>query len=102
MKQIPIEEIIIDAENRLLIRPEFGPGDNYEYIYRDASGVTWIAQLGCLGAREPEKWNHFNLFRQIILAVQGEYGELLLVTLETKWSNVPSALESEIKEWKQK
>jgi len=61
-----------------------------------------IAQLGCLGAREPEKWNHFDLFRQIILAVQGEYGELLLVTLETKWSNIPSALESEIKEWKQK
>lgn len=102
MKQIPIDEIVIDAENRLLIRPKFGLGDNYEYIYRDASGVTWIAQIGCLGAREPEKWNHFDLFRQIILAVQGEYGEQLLITLETKWSNVPPVLESEIKEWKQK
>ncbi len=55
-----------------------------------------------IGRKKPEKWNHFDLFRQIILAVQGEYGELLVVTPETKWSNVPSVLERELKDWRQK
>jgi len=100
MKQTPIEEIKIDEENRLLIRPKIRPDQNFEYIYRDASGVTWIDKVRCLGAREPDKWNHFDLFKQIIFAVHGEYGELLVVTSETKWLNIPTALESEIREWK--
>ena len=100
MKQIPIEEIVIDTENRLLIRPKLGPEDNYEYIYRDASGVTWIEKQRCLGASEPERWNHFDIFRQIIMAVRGEYGELLAVTSETKWTNIPTALKHEIQYWR--
>lgn len=101
MKETPIEEIKIDEENRLLVRPKMRPAQTYEYIYRDASGVTWIDKVRCLGAIEPDKWNHFDLFKQVILAVQGEYGELLVVTPETKWSNVPSTLEGEIRVWKQ-
>ncbi len=99
MKKTPIEEIKIDEENRLLIRPRLE--HDYQYIYRDASGVTWIEELRCLSAREPAKWNHFDLFKQIVSAVQREYGEMLVVTSETKWINIPSTLEREVLERQQ-
>lgn len=100
MKEIEIEEIKIDEENRLLVRPKISPDYSYEYIYRDASGITWINKARSLAAREPEKWNHFDLFKQIIAAVQSEYGDFLQVSVDTRWVNIPTALATQIREWK--
>ena len=102
VKGIEIEEIKIDEENRLSIHPKFNPDYSYEYIYRDTSGVTWINMARCLAAREPEKWDHFDLYKQIILAARSEYGDQLVVSPETRWLNISDAPAVQIREWKRR
>lgn len=97
LRSVSIEEIAIDAENRLLVRPLLMPSENFAHIYRDASGVAWIENVRSLGAREPQKWTHVELFKQILAAVRNEYGNSLVLTPKTRWSNVPDQLQSELR-----
>ena len=91
-ERVAIEEVGIDAAGYLFLRPSLDPKENYEFIWRDASGVRWNEQLRALHAAEPSRWEHFELYKQILKAVRSEYGELLVLTPATRFTQVPTDL----------
>jgi len=88
-----IIEIGIDEKERLFVKPQ---GENFEFIYRDASGVSWDNIERFLYSPKPKELTYFDWFRQILLATKGEYGCELKLTSETKWTNIPEELKNQI------
>jgi hypothetical protein len=88
-----IIEIGIDDKERLFVKPQT---QEFEFIYRDASGVNWDTKGRFLFSPKPTKMNYFDWFRQIILATKGEYGCELKVTSDTNWTNIPDELKNQI------
>lgn len=88
-----IIEIGIDDKERLFVKPQT---EEFEFIYRDASGVNWDTKGGFLFSPKPTEMNYFDWFRQIILATKGEYGCELKVTSDTNWTNIPDELRNQI------
>jgi hypothetical protein len=92
----PIEEIGLDAQGHLFIRPAGASSEEFSYIYRDASGIRWNTTLRTLQAYEPERWEATALYRQMIAAVRREYGVLLVIKPSTRWSGVSDELRAAI------
>ncbi len=88
-----IIEIGIDDKERLFVKPQ---SEQFEFIYRDASGVSWDNKGRFLYSPKPTEMTYFDWFRQIILATKGEYGCELKVTSETNWTNIPDELKNQI------
>ena len=88
-----ILEIGIDEKECLFIKPQT---EQFEFIYRDASGVDWDDKEKFLYSPKPSELSYFDWFRQIILATKGEYGCELKITSETKWTNIPDKLKTQI------
>ena len=88
-----ILEIGIDDKERLFVKPKT---ENFEFIYRDASGVNWDINGQFLYSPKPTEMTYFDWFRQIILATKGEYGCELKITSETNWTNIPNELKNQI------
>jgi integron cassette Hfx-like protein len=97
---VAIQEIGLDQEGRLYVRPSMNPADDFEHIYRTASGIRWDGQLRTLHAYEPHRWDSLKLYKEICRAVEGEYGVRLIVTNATIWQNVPDTLEVSIRAMK--
>ena len=88
----PIEEIGLDDNGYLFVRPETTSDDEYAYIWRDASGITWNSQARALHAVEPARWAALALYQQIVSAAHREYGVKLRITANTEWSRIPTDL----------
>ncbi|MCU0345795.1 MAG: hypothetical protein MUC59_02550 [Saprospiraceae bacterium] len=88
-----ILEIGIDDKERLFVKPQT---QQFEFIYRDASGISWDNKERFLYSPKPIELTHFDWFRQILLATKGEYGCELKVTSETKWTNISEELKNKI------
>jgi len=88
-----ILEIGIDNKERLFVKPQT---EQFEFIYRDASGISWDNKERFLYSPKPIEWTYFDWFRQILLATKGEYGCELKVTSETKWTNISEELKNQI------
>jgi Integron Cassette Protein Hfx_Cass5 len=84
-----VAEIGIDEAGRLLVRPQ---GETFEHIYRCAMEVHWDQDLACLFVPKPRKWSYVDWYRQIVAAVRAEYGRDLVVSGNTRWTNVPADL----------
>jgi hypothetical protein len=86
--RVPIAEVAIDSSGAIAITPRIAPTEDFEQIYRAAMGVRWQPNLRALVPYEtqgatPEWW-----FRQIVSAVHSEYGQVLELQPDTKWTNV--------------
>lgn len=88
-----ILEIGIDDKERLFVKPQT---EQFEFIYRDASGISWDDKEKFLYSPKQGELTYFDWFRQIILATKGEYGCELKITNETKWTNIPAELKIQI------
>lgn len=88
-----IFEIGIDKQERLFIKPET---QTFEYIYRAAAEVGWDNKAKVLFSPMPRVWNYYMWYRHIIDIVKNEYGCILNVTVETKWTNIPHELKEQI------
>lgn len=88
-----IKEIGIDNKERLFVVPQT---EQFEFIYRDASGVGWDDKGRFLYSPKPKELTYFEWYRQIILATKGEYGCELKVTNETVWTNISNELKDQI------
>lgn len=88
-----ILEIDIDDKERLFIKPQV---EQFEFIYRDASGVNWDNTEKVLYSPKPNELTYFDWFRQILLATNGEYGCVLQITDKTKWTNITDELKQQI------
>src|SRR5690348_13207601 len=91
-----IEEIGLDTQGHLFVRPAAATPQEFDLIYRDASGIRWDSTLRALHAYEPERWDALTLYRQIIAAVRREYGVVLEITPNTRWSGTSGELRASI------
>ena len=98
MDQVDIEKICVDDENRVRIYVGTTKYDDYQLIYRTASGVRWDQQGHYLYSEIPRKLSHADWFGLIDDAVRSEYGEALLITERTVWENVSQEVETEIRQ----
>jgi hypothetical protein len=92
---MPIEEIGLDDQGYLFVRPLTAAADEFTYIYRAAMGIQWNTQSRALHAYEPARWVATDLYKQIIAAVYSEYGVQLTVTPGTRWSRIPA----DVRKW---
>ena len=90
MRSRPIEEVSVSAEDGLRICPQLAQFETFSYIYRAAAGIRWLESCRCLGASEPARWEHIELFKHIIAIVESECGETLTLTANTRWLGVPT------------
>jgi hypothetical protein len=97
MQRVAIDEVAIDSAGRLLVRPA-APA-TFEFIYRAAAGVGWSPASRSLSSPAPDKWTHFEWFTHMHGAVKSEYGQLLVISPSTRWSNVPMPVQAQIVEW---
>lgn len=93
---ILIAAVSIDDAGQLSVLPQLGPSENYAFIYRAAMGVKWDPALHSLVAPTPKEWSYLDWFKQIIAAVDDEYGQHLVLSYDTLWHNVPDDLRTEI------
>jgi hypothetical protein len=93
---VPIDEIGVDARHELFVRPALAAPQDFRFIWRDASGIRWDPDLRALRAAEPNRWELFALFKQMVAAVRNEYRTTLTVTPHTVWSNVPMDLKTAV------
>ena len=94
MKIELIAEVSI-LENKLIVKPE---KESFEQIYRSAMEVNWNEEKKVLYSPVPRDWSYINWFKQIISAVQQEYGCTLKTAENTRWFNIPGELKTEIEE----
>ena len=86
----PIDEVAIDAAGAVAIRPRIAADETFEHIYRAAMGVRWHSDTRSLVPYETKGETPAWWFRQIVAAVSSEYGQLLELQPDTKWTNVSS------------
>lgn len=93
-----IQSIALDPESgQLTITPGLPAGSDYEFIWRDASGIRWDSAERALIADQPNRWQPEALFRQMLQAVHREYGDRLEFSPETRWSVADGALVERLK-----
>jgi hypothetical protein len=96
MARISIEEVEIDASTGILIRPKIAASEDYEQIYRTASGVRWNREARALVPYQVKGMSASWWFNQIVAAVRSEYGQCLELRPETRWKNVSEEQRREI------
>ena len=87
-----IDEIGLNAHGHLFVCPLAASVDEFAYIWRDASGIRWNSELRALHAAEPARWVTAELYKQIISAVEREYGIRLQAIPSTRWTRIPDDL----------
>jgi len=93
MRTDNIVKVEIDSLDRLRIYPE---KEKFNFIWRSATEVHWDDNESFLYSPKPREWSYFDWYRQIIGAIQSEYGFNLLLLKDTLWINIPAALKEQI------
>jgi Integron Cassette Protein Hfx_Cass5 len=88
-----IVEVRIDAEGKLVVRPQVS---SFPFIYRAAMEVGWDPDNRTLFSPGPRELSYLQWFRQIVAAALDEYGVRLVITPQTAWADAPDALRAEI------
>ena len=94
MKKDLIDEIGIDAEGRLYVKPR---ASTFPLIYREGMDVHWDDDNAFLYGPPPRRWSYIQWYRQIISAAAAQ-GVNLKPHPETIWPNIPEGLRDEIDE----
>lgn len=89
-----IQEIGIDENGRLIIKPE---KKRFPLIYRTATEVHWDNNKNFLYSPKPREWTYLDWFRHIVSTIQTECGIKLKTTAETLWFSIPETLKEEIR-----
>ena len=95
----PIKEISIEEDGRFCVYPDISVSGDFEFIWRDASGIRWDNKINALIAYEPHRWEPVTLYAQIILATKSEYGCQLYLTPGTSWRGVTEEIKEQIQSW---
>jgi hypothetical protein len=94
MESDNIQEIGIDENSRLFIKPET---KKFPLIYRTATEVHWDNNKNVLYSPKPREWTYFDWYRHIVSTLKMECGCKLKITPETLWISIPKTLEEEIR-----
>lgn len=93
MRQEQISRIWVNEANLLCIQPRT---QKFEFIYRSAMNVYWNEAGRYLYNRIVGSWSPVDWLRQIISAVEIEYGYHLFITEDTKWENIDDSIKQSI------
>lgn len=91
-----ILEIGIDEKERLIIKPD---KEHFTLIYRTATEVHWDNNGLFLYSPKPREWTYFDWFRHITRVTEMECNCKLILTNETKWTNIFDELKRQIIEY---
>jgi len=92
---VEIEEVLLDAEGRILTRPSTSV-TGASMVYRAAMGIRWLSEAQAFGPEKAGGMSPAQWFAQTVGAVRSELGHELRLTPQTKWTNVSDDLRSEI------
>lgn len=98
-RQLEIEKIHVDPSGRLFVQPRIPAGEDFAFIYRAAMEVSWGPLSRSLFAPIPREWSQSQWFKQIVAAVDDEYGTRSYVTARTQWQDVSVEDRREIEAW---
>lgn len=90
MREVRVTAISIDDAGRLLLRPELGPGETFEFIYRAARAVHWDTAAQALCTAAPVTGSYRARFASVLAAAASEYGCRLVLAPEITWDRVPA------------
>lgn len=99
MRSVDILRVSIDDAGRLTVQPDLALSDDFEFIWRTASGIRWDSVGRELFAPASTDLSALGWFQGIVSAVQGEYGTSLVLTGDTQWVNVPIDVKQQIETW---
>src|SRR5690349_9788126 len=92
-RKVPVDEVAISAEGRLVVCPRLTDAEDFAYIWREANGVRWDAASRTLTTLSDPQPDQLAWLSRIIDAARNEYGCILVATPETRWSNVSPELQ---------
>lgn len=90
---IDIKQVEIDQQGRLCVTPA---SNEFEMVYREAMEVYWDRDRRFLFSPMPREMTYPQWFRQILLAVEYQYGVRLKVTNRTQWVGISESLRAEM------
>ena len=96
MIQVPVSNVSIVDDGRLLIRPELPGDEDFRFIYRAGMEVGWEDESHSLYCPKPREWSYVRWFKQAVDAVAGKYHRCLALTASTEWRDVPAEIRAEI------
>ena len=96
--EVIIQQVGLDSNHRLRLRPATLRSAGYDYIWRDASSVRWDGLNGEFYVHEAPEFTPLDEFKQIVAAVAREYGETLIFSPSTVFVDVPSSLITALRE----
>jgi len=99
VNNVEIEEIQINEEGNLLVKPVENPSKMFRFIYRAEMEVDWNEDLERFTCPEPREWSYFDWYKQVIYAVVSEMGIILKTSNETNWRNISNELKSQIENY---
>ncbi|MEM9997465.1 MAG: hypothetical protein AAF809_07155 [Bacteroidota bacterium] len=89
-----IAEVGIDEQRRLYLKPTTL---TFTHIYREAAGIRWDRELGCLYSQVPQKWTYLQWFQRIAEVTKHVCGWEF--TPSTKWANIPDDVRQDMEVW---
>lgn len=89
MSDVLIQQIRVDENGRLRLRPL---ASTYPFIHRDASSVRWDESASELHVLADAQLDALAEFRQIVNAVEREYGDCLLLSSSAQFVDMPHEL----------
>jgi hypothetical protein len=92
MRTVAIESVEIDEAHGLIVRPHISPHEDFEFIFRTATGVRWNSTMRALTPVSGSTPSHAIWFGRIVDAMRDEYACTLALTSTTGWKNVPPEL----------
>lgn len=96
MGKVAISRIAQDATGRLRVYP-WAEEVDYAFIWRDASSVRWDESDRSLYVLPVEGFTLVDEMRQILRAVEGEYGDTLIVDPATIYA-VSTEMKSKLRD----
>ena len=85
-----IEKIIsveLTSNNELSLEVESGGNPFYQYVYREAAGVTWINEEACFRSTPIVDWSAKDWFLQIVKVARSVSVSLVL-SPNVSWINI--------------
>ncbi|MES2827078.1 MAG: hypothetical protein V4687_02945 [Bacteroidota bacterium] len=93
MTEDTILEVGIDEKESLYIKPL---KERFLHIYRTATEVHWDDNQRFLYSPKPREWTYLDWYKHIKGVVETECYCKLILTDETKWTNITEELRKQI------
>ena len=89
-----IAEVTIDRDGRMLLKPADTLFDDLHMA--GAWGFRWDAPTQSLAIPQPREWTYRDWFDHVVKIISSQYGVLLKLSPQTRWTSVPSSVRDEI------